>query len=260
MIKPNIKCEVCGKEFYKKPFRIAKEKNHCCSFECQGILRHSLKVKEIENKFNKPIKEILYELYVIKKYPTRKVGKIIGLSYQKVGEWLKKYDIPIRYGSEAIKTQWIDNEQRREKHSELMKKVSPNFDRSFMYTDEYRKKQSESKKGSKNGMYGVIGEKHHNWRFDKTKNQRIIERKSYKYSNWRNSVFKRDNYECKHCGYEKGGKLIAHHINSYDIHELQRYDIDNGVTLCKNCHKDFHSKYGYGKNTREQFEEWIKAD
>ena len=36
-----------------------------------------------------------------------------------------------------------------------------------------------------------------------------------------------------------------------------RTDESNGITLCKNCHKNFHSIYGFGNNTKEQFEEWI---
>ena len=123
MCKPNIKCEVCGKEFYKKPFRIKKDVNHTCSMECLGKLRHLTKVRLIESKFDMPIKELLYDLYIVKKLPTRKVGEIIGLSKGKVSEWLKKYDIEVRYGSEAIETQWINNSERRKNNQMHLLKI-----------------------------------------------------------------------------------------------------------------------------------------
>ena len=31
----------------------------------------------------------------------------------------------------------------------------------------------------------------------------------------------------------------------------------NGVTLCEDCHKEFHKIYGYGNNTEKQYEEFI---
>lgn len=36
-----------------------------------------------------------------------------------------------------------------------------------------------------------------------------------------------------------------------------RYDIENGITLCDVCHKGFHKKHGYGRNTKEQFREYL---
>ena len=33
--------------------------------------------------------------------------------------------------------------------------------------------------------------------------------------------------------------------------------LNNGICLCKKCHKEFHGKYGWGKNTKEQFDDFI---
>ena len=48
-----------------------------------------------------------------------------------------------------------------------------------------------------------------------------------------------------------------HHLDGYDNFKDKRYDETNGITLCHNCHYNFHSIYGRGNNTKEQFEEWI---
>lgn len=53
---------------------------------------------------------------------------------------------------------------------------------------------------------------------------------------WRRSVFERDNYTCKKCG-QRGGRLQAHHIKPYKEYLDLRYDINNGQTLCVDCHK-----------------------
>lgn len=74
---------------------------------------------------------------------------------------------------------------------------------------------------------------------------------SPEYKKWRNAVYKRDKYKCVACG--SGYRLNAHHLNSWDWAVQQRYDVENGRTLCHSCHDSFHFICGRGKNTREQF-------
>lgn len=101
------------------------------------------------------------------------------------------------------------------------------------------------------------GKNNWNYNHDKSEEERMIKREYREYYEWRKSVYERDNYTCVCCGYDKGGKLNAHHLYSYDSHKKLRTEVCNGVTLCKDCHENFHREYGYGDNTKEQFEEWI---
>jgi hypothetical protein len=55
---------------------------------------------------------------------------------------------------------------------------------------------------------------------------------------WRVSVFVRDRYRCQECG--ATGALQAHHIVSWAEAPERRYDLDNGVTLCVDCHAAKH--------------------
>ena len=75
---------------------------------------------------------------------------------------------------------------------------------------------------------------------------------------WSKQIMERDNYTCQICS-QHGGKLNAHHLNGWNAFPEQRFDLDNGATLCEDCHKEFHSQYGYGDNTREQFNEYAAS-
>lgn len=56
-----------------------------------------------------------------------------------------------------------------------------------------------------------------------------------KYKAWRLAVKRRDKFKCKKCGSRK--KLAAHHIKKWADHPLLRYDVNNGITLCRKCHE-----------------------
>lgn len=68
-------------------------------------------------------------------------------------------------------------------------------------------------------------------------------------------VLYRDNYKCRICGSKN--KIQVHHLDGYSWCHEKRVDDTNGITLCEDCHKLFHSAYGTKHSTREQFEEWI---
>lgn len=74
---------------------------------------------------------------------------------------------------------------------------------------------------------------------------------------WAKKIKEKDSFCCRICG--KSYFLHSHHINSYDIFVDQRYDLNNGVTLCKFHHEIFHNIYGRGNNNKYQFKEYIKV-
>ena len=66
-------------------------------------------------------------------------------------------------------------------------------------------------------------------------------RNCQEYREWRTAVFERDGYTCQNCG-QKGGKLNAHHMKPFALYPELRLDVDNGITLCKECHAMAHRK------------------
>lgn len=101
------------------------------------------------------------------------------------------------------------------------------------------------------------GENSPEYNHDKPLEERLKDRKYIEYYEWRKQVYEKDNYTCQCCGDNKGGNLVAHHILNYSEHDNLKIDINNGITLCKNCHKLFHDTYGYTKNNEKQLYEFI---
>jgi len=83
------------------------------------------------------------------------------------------------------------------------------------------------------------GPDHLNW-----KGGRPWERfRDERYLRWRNAVLARDGYKCRKCGrqckkFESG--LAAHHISPYATDVDARYNVDNGLTLCRACNMALH--------------------
>ena len=103
----------------------------------------------------------------------------------------------------------------------------------------------------------IRGDKHYNWKNGRSKLQKIV-RHLVEYKNWRDGVFKRDNFTCQKCG-QWGGKLNADHypmpfwkiLDKHNIKTVEQalnckklWDLSNGRTLCFECHcktREFHS-------------------
>lgn len=93
----------------------------------------------------------------------------------------------------------------------------------------------------------LSGSKSHLWRGGITKTNALI-RTTWRFKKWRKEVFKRDDYRCLDCGAKSGETghrvpLEAHHIKPFAYFSKLRFDVNNGQTLCKDCHKktDTHS-------------------
>jgi hypothetical protein len=87
-----------------------------------------------------------------------------------------------------------------------------------------------------------VGEKHPNWDPTKSNKERFTLRK-YEISVLRKKTFERDNHTCQ-CCFNRGGKVLnAHHIVLFSQNVELRYNLDNLITLCYECHVQYHSKY-----------------
>lgn len=83
------------------------------------------------------------------------------------------------------------------------------------------------------------GQKNNNWKGG-ISTQNAIDRGSINCKEWRVAVFARDLFTCQICGY-KGKDINAHHIRPWKQFVAYRYMVENGITLCKKCHRHIHN-------------------
>lgn len=104
------------------------------------------------------------------------------------------------------------------------------------------------------------GENNWNWKGGVTvENDKI--RQSIEYRIWQNAVKKRDRYTCQCCG-KRYTDISVHHIFPFSDYEDLRFNVDNGICLCKDCHDSrktgaFHNVYGTQHNTPNQLRQYL---
>lgn len=69
---------------------------------------------------------------------------------------------------------------------------------------------------------------------------RVVERESTEVRHWRKAVLDRDGHACTRCG--STDRLEAHHLVRWADCPEARVVVENGVTLCHECHTDEHRK------------------
>lgn len=85
--------------------------------------------------------------------------------------------------------------------------------------------------------------------------ERSNSRRTKEYQEFHLKVIMRDSYTCRRCGSKED--IDVHHLNGYDLYIEGRIDETNAVCLCRNCHRNFHSLYGYKHCTIKQYMEWM---
>lgn len=103
-------------------------------------------------------------------------------------------------------------------------KGKPTWIKGKHWSKESRIKNSNKHLGEKSFLYkGGVSTKEH------------IIRQRLEIRLWKEDVKKRDNFTCQWCGAKD--KLVAHHIKGFTKYPELRFVLDNGLTLCEECHK-----------------------
>ncbi|MBT9168338.1 MAG: hypothetical protein DDT19_01683 [Syntrophomonadaceae bacterium] len=140
--------------------------------------------------------------------------------------------IPWNKGTKGVMISWNKGKTGLFKHTQewkdnLSKKMEGN---------QYRVGLSSWNKGLVGYKEGALNNMWNGGVSKINRTERQLAMQTIEYKLWRSSVFERDNFTCVECK-GHGIKLEADHIKPWrDFPEL-RYDINNGRTLCKVCHK-----------------------
>lgn len=236
-IKVDVKCDYCGKTYQKYWHRFLKENKNCtihkdCCSECK-------KHKIIETSIEKYGVNSVFELKDIQDKIKLTNLKVYGVENPFQSEEIKQKISETnleRYGvSNPLKSDTIKEKSR---NTCMQRYGVPNYN---MF------------------CHPPKGELSPKWKGGATYHRE--ERSTFEYNNWRKQVFNRDFYTCQCCGDRNGHgysvKLCAHHIKNWKDYPDERYIVDNGITLCEECHKEFHSRYGKKNNNGKQLNEFL---
>jgi len=231
-----IKCDYCGKEILKEWINYNSEidkgiiiKDACR--DCQHI-----KAQDV----------------MITKYGTVQPMHVEAFKNKQINTNIKKYGFKNASSSEIVREKVAATNIQR------YGGIAPTA------SDEVKQKVAETciKKYGVKSILSILdksGSNNPNWNGGVSYNYEG--RLSKECINWKKLVYKRDCYTCQCCGAknEKGKRITlnAHHIFNWNDYENLRYDVNNGITFCDECHRKFHKIYGKSFNNKSQLNEFI---
>jgi len=166
-------------------------------------------------------KEKLKELYINQKLSSQECAKILNCSRTPVLRSLKEYGIKIK------------PKKFQKGHPIYAGIEKTQFKKGNHYNIATEFKKGQFAKGKHPFWKGGISSL-----YDKIK-------QTDKYKLWRDEIYKRDYWTCQICGKHcKKGDIIAHHIKGFSEYPGLRFDVNNGITLCRNCHAKIHNYHG----------------
>jgi hypothetical protein len=137
--------------------------------------------------------------------------------------------------------------------SEETKKKLSEAKKGKTFSEEHKRHMSESKKGchysKKRAQETPIDSDDPNWK-DETFGESNLIRYSEEYKEWRKAVYRSDGWKCSICGSRE--QICAHHIKTFANFPDLRLNVENGITLCRKHHLEFHRN----KLLMEFFEEY----
>ena len=248
-------CEICGKEFSRRPSYRAR----FCSRACKGASQKGL----AERKCERCSKQFVIKPSAVERGGGKfcspecyHVSRTLPDEHRTCLNCLKDFVKRIRpslaergegkYCSTACKAEHSSGKPNGRKTS-----VQRGCERCGK---EFLVQPSVASKGHgrfcSNECWGlsVRGENSPNWNGGNSKERSLLKGRN-EYRSWRTAVYERDNFTCQRCG-KTGGSLEADHILSWSVFPDFRYELWNGKTLCKPCHaiKTEQEKHVYGRN------------
>src|SRR3990167_10895244 len=97
-------------------------------------------------------------------------------------------------------------------------------------------KNMYAKRCAKCHSASIAGKNHYLWIEDRNLLKKSDTRRTTAYSEWRINVYKRDKFKCRIADNNCKGRIEAHHILSWKNYPELRYEINNGITLCRFHH------------------------
>lgn len=180
--------------------------------------------------------EWLRERYIEERKTTREIADICDVTAPTIQNWLHKHDIEVRHGSEAIKTQWEGNQERRKQAAEIMKEHRQPWWEMDEETQQRVRERFSEWWSENNPMEGKTKEQNPAWKGGGNR--------KYYGPNWeeqREKALERDDHACHKCGSEED-LVVHHHVPIRHWRNNDDRDIEdanqlwNLVTLCETCH------------------------